>query len=161
MNKNCKCPYCKKPAWISKEKYIIEMSKFLGYPKCCTKEYLKDIAQGKNCFGITRTMAASKISEACKLVGCSKTTLFKIINKMNIETLVGFSRGRIVKEFNSEMIEKIKNFKLIHDEEIRIKRSKFNYFLNKNIDLIAMEISNNYKKTKHFDFFSNNFVKDN
>jgi hypothetical protein len=41
------------------------MSKFLGYPKCCTNEYLKDVAQGKDYFGVTRTMASSKISEAC------------------------------------------------------------------------------------------------
>ena len=65
MNKACSCAFCKKPSWISKEDYIIEMSKFLGYPKCCTKEYLKDITEGKQYFGVTRTMAASKISEAC------------------------------------------------------------------------------------------------
>lgn len=65
MNKNCKCPFCKKPKWISKKDYIIEMSKFLGYPKCCTKEYLNDIMQGKDYFGITRTMADSKIRQDC------------------------------------------------------------------------------------------------
>jgi hypothetical protein len=65
MNKNCSCPYCKKPNWISKEDYIIEMSKFLGYPKCCTKEYLKNISQEKTHFGVTRHLAASKISQDC------------------------------------------------------------------------------------------------
>lgn len=66
MNKDCKCPYCKKPDWISKEDYIIEMSKFLGYPKCCTKEYLNDIMQDKDYFGVLRTQASSKITAACK-----------------------------------------------------------------------------------------------
>ena len=69
MNKNCKCPYCKKPDWISKEDYIMEMSKFLGYPKCCAKEYLNDVIQGKNYYGVIRTQACSKIVAACNRSG--------------------------------------------------------------------------------------------
>ena len=65
MNKKCKCPYCKKPDWISKEDYIIEMSKFLGYPKCCTKQYLKDIMQENPRFGSLRREAVDKISKDC------------------------------------------------------------------------------------------------
>jgi hypothetical protein len=65
MNKNCKCSFCQKPKWIGKEDYVIEMSKFLGYPNCCTEEYLKNISQEKVHFGVTRHLAASKISEAC------------------------------------------------------------------------------------------------
>lgn len=41
------------------------MSKFLGYPKCCTKEYLKDIMEGKDYFGLTRHLASNKIREDC------------------------------------------------------------------------------------------------
>lgn len=39
----CKCPFCKKPKWISTKDFIIETSKFFGYPKCCAKAFANDI----------------------------------------------------------------------------------------------------------------------
>jgi hypothetical protein len=65
MQKYCKCVFCNKPKWLTTKDYIIETSKFLGYPKCCTEEYLKDVMRDKQTYGLLRHQALHKIEEQC------------------------------------------------------------------------------------------------
>jgi hypothetical protein len=44
---SCKCSFCLKPNWLTQEQFIREVGKFLGYPKCCTEEYIKDYKTGR------------------------------------------------------------------------------------------------------------------
>ena len=96
-----------------------------------------------------------KIAEASPIIGCSHMTLIKLINLSNIQPLKEFSKGRIVKKLNMEMIKKLKNFKIVYDQNIKMKRYKINK--QKNIQIDPIQIANNYKQTKYFDFFSKNF----
>lgn len=61
INKNCKCGFCQKPDWMTTEEFITEASKFLGYPKCCTKAYLDNVSKGKDTFGLLRHLAMHEI----------------------------------------------------------------------------------------------------
>jgi hypothetical protein len=40
---NCDCSFCVKPDWLTAEEHVIEVGIFLGYPKCCTKEYINNM----------------------------------------------------------------------------------------------------------------------
>jgi hypothetical protein len=39
----CKCPYCKKPNWLTAEQHAYEVGIFSGYPKCCINEYIENV----------------------------------------------------------------------------------------------------------------------
>jgi hypothetical protein len=62
INQHCKCAFCIAPSWISKEDFIKEASRFLGYPKCCTKAFLKNIMSNKQVYGLLRHRALKKIA---------------------------------------------------------------------------------------------------
>jgi hypothetical protein len=124
MDYRCKCPFCKKPDWISVEDYIIELSKFLGYPKCCTKQYLKDRLEKKEYFNCFRTKAALRINKLCSFdagfVPCNYHASKILFEKKNYKRIF---RNRICSTaFPYASTEELKRY---------LKKIKKNYANNK------------------------------
>jgi hypothetical protein len=88
MNKACSCAFCKKPNWISKEDFIIETSKFLGYPKCCAKAFADDIInlrshdhdRMKAYYKIKRQLTSEEEKKRHSFIPCLKHS-YKIVNE--------------------------------------------------------------------------------
>lgn len=82
----CKCSFCKKPKWLTDQQFILEVAKFLGYPKCCTKQFIRDIEN----IGTVINMRRVNISQMCnnsRFYPCDKHAERIIVQKKSIKRI--------------------------------------------------------------------------